>query len=73
MMLFILKRRYFTFRLNVLKEEEGAVLLFICTTNYKDEELILYLLSIEYYNLLQYMKYSQRHILFFINYRVEPS
>ena len=73
MMLFILKRRYFTFRLNVLKEEEGAVLLFICTTNYKDEELILYLLSIEYYNLLQYMKYSSRHILFFINYRVEPS
>ena len=48
MMLFILKRRYFTFRLNVLKEEEGAVLLFICTTNYKDDELILYLLSIGY-------------------------
>ena len=67
MMLFILKRHYFAFRLNVLKEEEGAVLLFICTTNYKDEELILYLLSIEYYNLLQYMKYSQRHILFLIN------
>ena len=48
MMLFILKRHYFSFRLNVLKEEEGAVLLFICTTNYKDDELVLYLGSIEY-------------------------
>ena len=47
-MLFILKRHYFAFRLNVLKEEEGDVLLFICTTNYKDDELILYLLSIGY-------------------------
>ena len=37
MMLFILKRRYFTFRLNVLKEEEGAVLLFICTLNCKEK------------------------------------
>ena len=47
-MLFILKRHYLTFRLNVLKIEEGAVLLLSCTTDYENDELIIYLVSIDY-------------------------